>query len=117
MTINAYIDDENNQFVVGNKRLNVTRKDWIKLGRSGDVADHLATKLGGKRPYVDDNIEENPNTVYFSADGKIIAILDRNNSKTLSVFDAPTLDYVNKPNENKEPTVAGKLIEKLTSSE
>lgn len=117
MAVSAYIDDGLDQFVVGNKRLNVTRKDWVKLGRVGSVEDHLVTKLGGKRPYVDDNMEENPNNVFFTVDGKLIAVYDRETSKTLSVFDAPTLDYVNKPNEHKASTVAGKLIEKLTSNE
>lgn len=113
MTVSAYIDDGLDQFVVGNKRLNVTRKDWVKLGRVGSVEDHLVTKLGGKRPYIDDDIEENPNNAFFTVDGKLVAVYDRGTGKTLSVFDAPTLDYVNKPNENKAPTTAGKLLATL----
>lgn len=113
MTVNAYIDYETNEFVVGNKRYSVQRKDWVKLGRVNSIKSHISMKLGGKVPFVDDDLETNPNTAFFTVDGRLVAVYDRESGKTLSVFDADTLVDVNVLNNTNEESAARKLLGKL----
>ena len=111
MTVYIEIDQRNTNFVLDNgKRIKVTKKDWIKQGRIADVEKLITEKA--EKPEIDRN---NPNTAYFYVKNKLVAILDRESGKAVTIYTSPSL----KPylTESLMKTRASTLLESIKTEE